>query len=94
MGKKIFLWEYFLEGLIIAAAATNAFPVHLFLILFAVLFAVVYWRDGLQTSTLYYLPIAAAMLIGQALEIANINAYACGAVVLVQFSETLVYNLP
>ncbi len=94
MGKKIFLWEYLLEGLIIGTAATNAIPVHLFLALFTVLLAVVYWRDGMQSSTIYYILIAAAMLIGQEFEIVNINAYAFGAVVLVQFAETPIYNLP
>lgn len=66
MKKKFFLWEYLLEGLILAAAATDYFPSLLFIPLFATFLALIHWRDGLQPSTLYYIPIAAMLLIGRA----------------------------
>jgi hypothetical protein len=94
MKKKLFVVEYFLEGLIIAAAATNYIPPLLFLLLFAAFLAAVYWWDGMQQSTLYYIPIALCMLAGQAMDVPNISAYAIMAVVYVQYAETPVYHLP
>lgn len=94
MGKKFFFWEYLLEGLVVGTAATGSIPIEVFMGLFVAILAVVYWRDGLQSSTLYYIPIAAAMLIGHAIEMENINMYAISAVVILQFTESAVYNLP
>lgn len=94
MGKKFFFWEYLLEGLVVGTAATGSISMAVFVGMFVVILAVLYWRDGLQSSTLYYIPIAAAMVIGHAIEMENVNIYAISAVVLLQFTESAVYNLP
>jgi hypothetical protein len=69
MKKKLFICEYFLEGLIVSAAATNYIPPHIFIMLFLAIFSIVYWKDGLQSSTIYYIPIAAGMLLGEAMQV-------------------------
>ena len=69
MKKKLFIFEYFLEGLIVSAAATNFIPPHIFIMLFLGIFSVVYWKDGLKSSIFYYFPIAIGMLLGESMQI-------------------------
>jgi hypothetical protein len=66
MKKKFFLYGYFLEGLILAQAATDFISPALFILLFVAILGVVYWKDGLQPTTLYYIPISIMFLIGRA----------------------------
>lgn len=94
MKKKFFLFDYVLEGLILAAAATDYIPLIYFLPLFVGIFSLAYWKDGLQATTLYYIPFGIAFLIGQAIEIENFNMYLCVSVVFMQYIESPVYQLP
>lgn len=94
MKKKYFLFEYFIEGLVLATAATRYIPLVVFLPAIVVMYVVAYRRDGLQVSTMYYIPLSVCLFVGRGMEIGDIDTYVCVAIVILQYMDGGIYLLP
>lgn len=94
MKKKYFLFEYFIEGLVLATAATRYIPLAVFLPAIVAMYAVAYRRDGLQASTLYYIPLSVCLFVGRAIDIEDIDTYVCVAIVILQYMDGGIFQLP
>jgi predicted benzoate:H+ symporter BenE len=94
MKKKYFMVEYLVEGLILTTAATDYIPHAIFLALLAGLMLAVYFKDGFQITTLYYIPMALGLIVGRHFEMKYTDTSICLAIVLMQYSENNVYELP
>lgn len=94
MNKKYFIYEYLLEGLILATAVTNYIPTHLFLLLIVLLLIVLYCRDGFQTTTLYYPFIGVGLVVGRYMLVQYTDMMICVSIVAMQYVDNNVYQLP
>lgn len=94
MKKKYFLFEYFIEGLVLATAATRYIPFAVFLPAIVAMYAVAYLKDGIQASTLYYIPLSACLIIGREIDIEDIDTFVCVAIVILQYVDGSIFELP
>lgn len=94
MHKKYFFVEYILEGLILCAAFTSSIDNLVFLLALAVLYGMMYWIEGLKATSLLYLPIALYLVVGRIFEIPYTEATIILLVVLMQYIDSQIYNLP
>ena len=94
MNKKYFFVEYFLEGLILCAAFTDSIDNLVFLLALTVLYGLMYWIEGLKATSLLYLPIALFLVVGRIFEVPYTEATIILVVVLMQYIDNQIYNLP
>lgn len=72
----------------------NYIPFTVFIPTFIILSAITYLKDGFQMSTLYYFPLALGLIIGRYIEFKHTDTIICIGVVLMQYVDSGVYELP
>lgn len=88
------MFEYIIEGLVLATAATRYIPFEVFLSAIIVMYAVAYLKDGIQASTLYYIPLSACLFLGREMGIEEIDTFVCVAMVILQYVDGSIFELP